>query len=68
VRPDLRYSPFLDNGSWDAVVLHGALSRGGMASFASALSPGLSDAIREYVISQAQDARQDRKSRAAVHQ
>ena len=53
-RPDLRFSDFLDNGDWNTVLLDGALSSNGMASFGKQLSPAESDAIRQYVIGEAQ--------------
>lgn len=53
-RPDLRFSDYLDNGDWNTVVLEGALKVNGMAAFAPVLTPAQSEAIRAYVISQAQ--------------
>ncbi len=53
-RPDLRFSDFLDNGDWNTVLLDGALKANGMASFGKQLSPAESDAIRQYVIGEAQ--------------
>ncbi len=55
-RPDLRYSPFLDNGAWDLVLLEGALAPNGMASFKGELTREQVQAIRAYVIRQAQRA------------
>lgn len=54
IQPDLRYSDYLDNGLWNDVVLDGLLSGVGMVSFVSVLDAELSDAIRLYVISEAQ--------------
>ncbi|HRE59649.1 MAG TPA: PQQ-dependent dehydrogenase, methanol/ethanol family [Micropepsaceae bacterium] len=54
VIPDLRMS---DRGvwdSWDAIVLEGALSANGMASFADVLKPEDVADIRAYVLAQAQ--------------
>lgn len=60
VRPDLRYSDFLDNGDWNEVVLEGALATTGMASFKGSLDAAGADAIRSFVIRQAQQkARED---------
>ncbi|MDX2224676.1 MAG: PQQ-dependent dehydrogenase, methanol/ethanol family [Rhodospirillaceae bacterium] len=54
IQPDLRYSEYLDNGLWHEVVLEGALSGKGMVSFSSAIDESASEAIRLYVISEAQ--------------
>ncbi len=56
IQPDLRFSDYLDNGLWNDVVVDGLLSGVGMVSFKDALSPEISDAIRQYVISEAQKA------------
>jgi PQQ-dependent dehydrogenase (methanol/ethanol family) len=54
--PDLRYSGALhDQGLFDAIVLEGALSENGMASFAGALGSEDTAAVRAYVISLAQE-------------
>ena len=55
VRPDLRFSDYLDNGDWDAVVRDGALKANGMAPFASTLSEHQSEAIRAFVVQKAQE-------------
>ena len=54
IQPDIRFSDYLDNGFWDDVVMDGILSGVGMVSFADAMSPELSEAIRQYVIMEAQ--------------
>ena len=64
IQPDLRFSAYLDNGLWNEVVLDGVLKEAGMASFNKVLTPKIADAIRLYVISEAQKsnasiARQD---------
>jgi PQQ-dependent dehydrogenase (methanol/ethanol family) len=54
--PDLRYSAALhDQALFDAIVLEGALSANGMASFADALGPDDTAAVRAYVVSLAQE-------------
>lgn len=54
IQPDLRFSPFLDNGFWEEVVLGGLLKGRGMVSFADVLDEGRAEALRQYVISEAQ--------------
>lgn len=56
IQPDLRYSEYLDNGLWQDVVLDGALSGKGMVSFSAAIDKPVAEAIRLYVISEAQKA------------
>jgi quinohemoprotein ethanol dehydrogenase len=56
VVPDLRYSNFINDDSWFKVVLEGALADGGMASFGGVLNPARAQAIRVYIISEAQRA------------
>jgi len=52
--PDLRYSTTLNSlQAWNAIVLDGARSAQGMASFKSILAPGEAETIWHYVISQA---------------
>ena len=54
ILPDLRYSAALGSkDTWAAVVLGGALKANGMASFAEVLDATEADAIRAYVIAQA---------------
>jgi quinohemoprotein ethanol dehydrogenase len=54
VNPDLRYSGALgDAATWKSVVIDGVLKDSGMVSFASVLSPAQAQAIRLYVIDQA---------------
>jgi len=54
IQPDLRFSDYLDNGLWDDVVLTGLLSGVGMVSFSDVLDEDLSEALRQYVILEAQ--------------
>ncbi len=56
IQPDLRYSEYLDNGLWRDVVLEGALKDKGMVAFADAIDSDLAEALRLYVISEAQKA------------
>ncbi|MGH9254055.1 MAG: PQQ-dependent dehydrogenase, methanol/ethanol family [Vicinamibacterales bacterium] len=57
ILPDLRYSATLHSSeAWAAVVLKGALAPNGMASFAPVLDASEADAIRAYVIAQANAA------------
>ncbi|MXO66150.1 PQQ-dependent dehydrogenase, methanol/ethanol family [Altericroceibacterium endophyticum] len=54
VNPDLLRSPIAtDAGAWRKVVMDGALSANGMASFADYLTPAQAEAIRAYVVTQA---------------
>ena len=54
ILPDLRYSAALSSkDTWAAVVLGGVLKANGMASFAEVLDATEADAIRAYVIAQA---------------
>lgn len=54
INPDLRHSAMLaDRGAWASVVREGALRENGMVGFASVLSAADADAIRLYVIDQA---------------
>ena len=50
VIPDLKYSSAGVHESWNAIVLGGVLSGGGMASFADLLDEEGSDAIHAYVV------------------
>ena len=53
--PDLRGSAYLwDEKGWEAVVRGGQLKDRGMASFADNISAEQSEAVRAYVIQQAQ--------------
>jgi len=57
ILPDLRYSAMLATSeAWAAVVLGGQLAANGMASFAPVVSADDADAIRAYVIAQANAA------------
>jgi quinohemoprotein ethanol dehydrogenase len=57
ILPDLRYSAALNSkDTWTAVVLGGVLKANGMASFAEVLDATEADAIRAYVIAQANAA------------
>ena len=53
-RPDLRYSEHLDDGSWNDIVLGGALQANGMISFKESLSSDVSEAIRQFVARESQ--------------
>jgi len=54
IQPDLRYSDYLDNGLWKDVVLDGSLTGTGMVSFKDVITSEVSNAIRVYIISEAQ--------------
>ena len=55
--PDLRRTPALhDQGLFDTIVLGGALSPNGMASFSDRLEHGETEALRAYLISTAEAA------------
>jgi mono/diheme cytochrome c family protein len=56
IQPDLRYSAFLDNGLWNAVVRDGVLTGLGMVSFKDVVTPEHAEALRQYVILEAQRA------------
>lgn len=58
IQPDLRHSDYLDNGLWEDVVIEGALSGVGMVSFKDVITPELAEAIRAYVVLEAQRAAQ----------
>lgn len=61
VLPDLRWSPFsADRDGWKAVVIDGALAPEGMASFARVLTADDAEAIRAYVVRQANEAKAGR--------
>lgn len=54
VLPDLRWSPIsADRASWNEVVLNGALANNGMVAFNRQLTPDEAEAIRAYVLHQA---------------
>jgi quinohemoprotein ethanol dehydrogenase len=53
VTPDLRYSGEAIHNMWDQIVLDGILSGAGMVSFAEFVSKDESEAIRQYVLSEA---------------
>jgi PQQ-dependent dehydrogenase (methanol/ethanol family) len=56
--PDLRRSAALtDQGLFDSIVLQGVLAQNGMGSFADRLQPADTEAIRAYLIGQAETAR-----------
>jgi alcohol dehydrogenase (cytochrome c)/quinohemoprotein ethanol dehydrogenase len=58
ILPDLRYSPALQSAeTWQNIVMVGALEDGGMASFASVLDEQTAEAIRAFVIAQANATR-----------
>jgi quinohemoprotein ethanol dehydrogenase len=57
ILPDLRHSATLQsNEAWSAIVLGGLMKAGGMASFAPVLDTNDAEAIRAYVIAQANAA------------
>lgn len=58
IQPDLRFSDYLDNGLWDDVVLDGVLAGVGMVSFSDEVSKKSSEALRHYVIYEAQKERE----------
>jgi quinohemoprotein ethanol dehydrogenase len=59
ILPDLRYSAALNSSAtWAAVVLGGGLKANGMASFAEVLDAEEAEAVRAYVIAQANAGRQ----------
>lgn len=53
VTPDLRYSGEAIHNMWDQIVLDGILSGAGMVSFAEFVSKDELEAIRQYVLSEA---------------
>jgi alcohol dehydrogenase (cytochrome c)/quinohemoprotein ethanol dehydrogenase len=58
ILPDLRYSPALQSAeTWQNIVMVGALEDGGMASFAPVLDNQTAEAIRAFVIAQANATR-----------
>ena len=57
IQPDLRFSEYLDNDLWDDVVREGSLAGLGMVAFKVDVTPEISEAIRQYVISEAQEYR-----------
>lgn len=52
--PDLRYASEETHAAWDAIVLGGSLRDNGMPAFGGILSKAGSDAVRAFVISEAQ--------------
>jgi len=65
--PNLRHSPLLsDADAWRQVLREGARAELGMASFAAILDDAASEAIRAYVISEANSARDEAWYRAAT--
>ncbi len=64
VLPDLRYTAALaDSALWQRIVHGGLLESGGMVSFASQLTPGEIEAIRDYVGYRAGETRDQRATR-----
>ncbi|MEM7081257.1 MAG: PQQ-dependent dehydrogenase, methanol/ethanol family [Pseudomonadota bacterium] len=58
--PNLRYSPFLAvQAAWDSVVLEGAKAPLGMAGFRRFIDDSTSEAIRAYLIAEANSDRND---------
>ncbi len=64
VLPDLRYSAKDVHESWNAIVLDGAYGARGMVGFDHVLDAGDAEAIRQYVIKRARDAREIARYRA----
>ena len=65
--PDLRGSAYLwDETGWEGVVRGGKLKGLGMASFANNISAKQSEAVRAYVIQQAQRAQALQKAAASA--
>lgn len=65
VNPDLfRSAVSLDRDAWHAVVMEGVLADNGMISFAPWIDAGQSEAIRGYVLQQA-NARAGQQRRAS---
>lgn len=57
ILPDLRWSPISGNAdSWNQIVINGALAQNGMVSFRRVLSADDAEAIRAYVVQQANGA------------
>lgn len=56
IQPDLRFSDYLDNGLWADVVLDGLLTGVGMVSFSDEVNADHAEALRQYVIFEAQRA------------
>ena len=54
VNPDLRWSGPAVHETWQDIVMDGVLSARGMVSFAEFISAGDAEAIRQYVLSEAQ--------------
>jgi len=67
VLPDLRRSSALqDSEAWRVIVLNGALASQGMVSFSRFLSQSDVDAVRAYVVSEAQQAARGKSSTRPV--
>jgi len=63
--PDLRYATELWNSAaFDAVVINGALQDDGMVSFRKFLTPDDANAIRAYIVQEANEAKQAPKRAA----
>jgi PQQ-dependent dehydrogenase (methanol/ethanol family) len=62
VTPDLRWSAEGIHEQWDAIVLEGLLEARGMVSFRQYISPADAEAIRQYVLAEANRLYQDRNS------
>lgn len=65
IQPDLRFSDYLDNGLWNDVVLDGLLTGVGMVSFSSEVSEEDAEALRQYVIFEAQKERDSKFDQSA---
>jgi len=65
--PNLRHSPILsDADAWNAVVRDGAKASLGMAGYGAIIDAGLSEAIRAYVIAEANSQRDEKWYQAAT--
>jgi alcohol dehydrogenase (cytochrome c)/quinohemoprotein ethanol dehydrogenase len=62
--PDLRYSAYLKNDGWFAIVRDGVLHSSGMVGFGKEVSQGDAAAIRSYVIFRANQTVNEQKSAA----
>jgi len=59
--PNLRYSPITKNAiAWEQVVRAGALEHKGMPNFSNVFSSDVSEAIRAYVVAEANSGRDER--------
>jgi len=66
--PDLRYSPYLKNDRWFAIVRGGLLKSGGMVGFGNEVSQEDAAAIRSYIIFRANQTLKDAKDAKGLTQ